>query len=244
MGLSVEFLGLPGVGKSAVSHRVAEILAAHRVPVDQPSYRLAHGSAWPVRFSRKLAHVLREVTLHPASAVRATRVIIASGQPSMTLTVKMLFNWLLISDLIRQGRRTRGVHLYDQGVFQGLWSIGLDGHEGSIDDTARRLAARLPRPDLVTLVEASLQSVQKRLDQRPGLESRMDSLHRERPHILARAATLLKATQATIGELRDPSGRPRFVAIENETPDDLEREAERLASMLQELSDEDGTGLL
>ncbi len=232
--ISVEFLGLPGAGKSELSRRVAQILAARGIPVDQPSYVLAHGLGLAARAARKSTRVLREAALHPGRTSVSARAIAGSGQPSLFVFGKMLFNWLLVSDLVRTGRRTAGVHLYDQGVFQALWSIGFGGDAGSIDGLAGELWGQIPLPDVVTVLEASIPTVEQRLRACPEFDSRIDSLVLVNPEILLRCLEMLEKTKRVLEEIASRHNQLRSLVIKNETRDDMEREAQRLASMIQD----------
>ena len=73
--LLVEFLGLPGAGKSALSSRVAGRLRHLPFPVHEPSYGLAHGIGFAARIARKSARVAGEIALHPLQAARAASVL-------------------------------------------------------------------------------------------------------------------------------------------------------------------------
>src|SRR5512134_2871015 len=98
MPLLVEFLGLPGAGKSEISRRIAERLDAMGYATEQPSRVLAHdvGPLWR-RFC-KLAHVLRELTLHPIASAQAVATIAGSRQRSRRACLLLVLNWLLVMD--------------------------------------------------------------------------------------------------------------------------------------------------
>src|SRR5262245_23645174 len=78
----VEFLGLSGAGKSAVSHEVAERLRRRGLPVREPTLALAPPgrprSVW--KRAIKSLHVARELASHPLGSLRSLRSMSATRQ--------------------------------------------------------------------------------------------------------------------------------------------------------------------
>jgi hypothetical protein len=138
----VEFLGLSGAGKSAVSHQVAERLRRRGLSVREPTLRLApegrRRSVW--KRTLKSLHVARELVMHPLASLRSLKSMSATRQQRLRLLFRMGFNWLMLSSLMRTHRRS--LHLFDQGTFQALWSIGLEGRRGAIGRVGPRLVPR------------------------------------------------------------------------------------------------------
>ena len=117
--LLVTFVGLPGTGKSTLCARVAQLLRQRGIPcrvLEESAYR---------KYRNKVGWLAREVIGHPWRAVCSLRAILATGQPSVLDLVKMVVNWFCLSFLIRRAARAGGVSLFDEGLFQALWSIGL-----------------------------------------------------------------------------------------------------------------------
>src|SRR5687767_9276111 len=150
-GLSVEFIGMPGSGKSTLSRRVAERLHAGGITVAQPSYVLAHGIARWRRLARKSRRVASELIAHPSDALRAARAVRSTRQRRAGDVLKMTFNWLLVSSLLRRRPPAGEVHLHDQGVLQALWSVGFGGAPGAAGRMAARMEGRTPLPDVVVI---------------------------------------------------------------------------------------------
>lgn len=244
--LLVEFLGLPGAGKSELSRRVAGRLRRQEFPVHEPSYGLAHGIGVAARIARKSARVAREVALHPLQAARAASVLARSEQPSLACCAGVLFNWLLVSSLARQARGQRGLHLIDEGLAQGAWSIALEGRLAP----ALELLARLPPalvPDLLVVVEASTPAVTGRLRSRAQHDSRLDSRLDTQPELFRRGQSIAERIQSALGASVDRGGAARVLVLGNERPEDLDACAARLAALLEargrELGLHDGRAL-
>src|SRR5262249_23602985 len=159
----VEFLGLSGAGKSAVSHEVAARLRGRGFPIREPTRALTPGRRGRSTWQRALKslHVARELVTHPLSSLRSLSYVSSTRQRRLSLVFRMGFNWLVVSSLMRT--RRPWLHLLDQGVFQALWSIGLEARFGAIREPGRRLLAMLPAPDVVVVIEPGADVVADRL---------------------------------------------------------------------------------
>ena len=231
--LLVEFLGLPGVGKSELSRRVAGRLRGLALPVQEPSRALAHDIGRAARRARKSACVARELVLHPLAALRAACVLAASRQPSLACCGGLLFNWLLVSSLVRRARLQPGLHLIDEGPAQGAWSIALEGRLQPAVELLERLPAGLA-PDLLVVVQASPEAVRGRLGSRAQHDSRLDSSLDTQSTLLQRGAEIMQPIQAAFGSLVASAEAPAVIVLGNEQPDDLDACAARLSALVEE----------
>jgi hypothetical protein len=231
----VEFLGLPGVGKSSVSHRVAEILAQKGLPVEQPTYTLDHGPGKLQRTIRKSWWVACEALSHPIYAWRCLRSLRATRQESPRLLFKMIFNWLLVSALVRRSQRSRAIHLFDQGLFQALWSIGLGAGEGAVTRAGRELAPWMPAPTIVAVVEADLATVARRLEGRAGRHSRADAWRESDEQAFRRSSQLLEDVKGLLRGVIAQLRSVQTILVQNNRDADMEINALRLAQSIEQL---------
>jgi hypothetical protein len=204
-GLLVEFVGLPGVGKSELSHRVAARLAAAGERVREPSYELAHGPSPARRRFWKSLHVARQLALHPLASLRVLAAIGRTQQRGFGTRVRLAVNALLVVSLAAQARRRPGVHLLDQGLLQAAWSVALDDRPGAplpLLDT-RGLCGAIA--DLVVIVDAELGTVQRRLSERPGHESRIEQY--------GAVEAALQRGALLVGEIRAAVQRGRLACV-------------------------------
>lgn len=233
--VSVEFLGLPGVGKSSVSRRVAEILSQRGLPVTQPTYSLDHGPSPFTRGLIKSWYVAAETLFHPGYAVVSARSLHATGQVSTRVLFKMVFNWLLVSALMRRRQDEGAIHLFDQGIFQALWSIGLGAKNGAIDHVGRDLAGRFPAPTVVAVIEADVATIASRLGERSGRDSRADSWRAGDMKSFKLSVSLLEEAKALLRSLTDPFKSIRTILVHNDHDGDLEGNAARLAGDIERI---------
>ncbi len=239
-GLSVEFLGLPGAGKSSVSHRVAACLAGRGRPVAEHVRELSDRRRTPGRlrgYVGKSLLVAGEVALHPATSLAALRAIRGTRQPSLRVLLGVSFNWLMQCAVARAGRRGRAIQLSDEGLYQALWSIGLEGRPGAVHAVGRLLERGLPRPDLVVLVDAPARAVAQRLAGRGGHESRADGWGAEDAEAMTRATRALGDVMRLLVEAGRGGRAPRVIRVDNGPARDLGAIARRLAAEFERLAD-------
>ena len=137
-GRVVEFVGLPGAGKSALSREVAALLRAKGLIVSEPTRRLDQlGMAW--RTLAKVGYGIGGAVAAPRTGARWMRTFNTMRQRSLADTGRVALNWFFLAGLSRGLAHRPGVHLLDQGIFQGLWSAGYAARDGALQ--ARELVA-------------------------------------------------------------------------------------------------------
>lgn len=188
-GFVVEFIGLPGVGKTTLALEVAKRLD-RTLPV-QSAYSRLGGRSWAARRLRNSRDIGGLGLRRPRYVLRTARAIRASGQRSLYDGLKVANNWLSVSALTLRSARTPHVTLFDQGMFQALWSVGYSAEGAGRLEQLTYLGTLLPKPDLLVLVSAELATVVRRLQARGGRESRLDRVSHVEAAELHDAATLL-----------------------------------------------------
>ncbi len=237
--LVVEFLGLPGAGKSTLSHLVAERLRRAGRGVSEPIRGLSDRTGAGARlrgYAGKSGHAGRELLLHPLGALRAARVIAATGQQTPAALLKVTFNWWVQCSVARTRRAAPGIHLFEEGIFQALWSIALEARR-SARQAATLLDSGCPLPDAVVVVEADTEAVAGRLADRGGRESRADRWDPGDREVFARAAALLSDVGEALADTSERLGRPWILRVRNAPQADLAATAAAIARELERLAD-------
>jgi hypothetical protein len=240
--LLVEFVGLPGVGKSHATGLVAADLVAVGIPVRSSALRINHELYRPRRVLRKFGMCAAEGVHSPRRAARVGRAVIGSGQQSPADVFRLLYNWLFIVGLLRRARTRPVVELLDEGIYQLLWSVGLAGGERVIRELSRTfLEGRppaAPMPDVVVLVEAPLGVIEARLAARKSRAGRLDRMEGgERQAALMRGADLLhELLSEDVGERREAPG-PLLRRVRNDQSGHLETDVAALVEELASLAD-------
>jgi len=222
----VEFLGVPGSGKSTVSHILADALKDRDLTVAEITYDLDRRHRRAGRLLLKSMQSLRFALKHPYKTYSYFTKISSTNQNSLSDFTKALFNWLFIAS-IAHTHRASDITILDQGVAQALWSVGHAARRNVWAD----LLALEPEgaailPDLVVHVRASPQSLKDRLMARTQRVSRLDG-HGQDFASLARA----RAHSDAIARLLQSKG-VRVVEIDNDHPDQPAEGARSIADAL------------
>jgi hypothetical protein len=212
----VEFLGLPGVGKSTVCRRAAALLRQRGLTVTEPLRALDDRSGLRVTlrgYRGKALGALHELLEQPRSAVRDLGAIAGTGQPSPNVLARIQLNWLVKRSLLRRLAETPGIHLFDEGLFQALWSIALEGRPGTVHRAGRLLAMCASSADVVAVLEADAADIVRRVLLRRGRESRVDRWVVTKPDSLARACELMGEVLEFLAEVSRGQERPLVVQV-------------------------------
>jgi hypothetical protein len=242
--LVVEFVGLPGVGKSHATRLVAARLAAVGTPARSSALRINYELGRWRRVLYKSGICVAEALGRPGRAARVGRALIGSGQQSRVDVVRFLYNWLFLAGLLRRARtRPRpAVELLDEGIYQLLWSIGFAGGERVIRDCSSTFlkgpAPAVPMPDVVVVVEAPLGLIQARLASRKSRAGRLDRMEAaERQAALVRGADLLtELLSENLGPGGEVSG-PLLRRVRNGGPSELDADVAALVDELASLAE-------
>ncbi|HEV8380681.1 MAG TPA: lipopolysaccharide biosynthesis protein [Gemmatimonadales bacterium] len=239
-GIYVEFVGLPGAGKSVASRKVAEALRRNGLTVTEPTYHLDHVVRPAGRRVLKASYAFRGLFGQPREGGFWSQVLWQSRQPSVGRLLAEAMNWFYLMATVRGKTAEPGVHLFDQGLCQAIWSIVYEATctEITSQESLARLARSLPGQSVIILVEASLDTIGTRLRDRPGLVSRVerDIAAGLSATGFARAMGALARTEAAIARL-SRKGRITLLRLNNDEDGRLAERADKIADVLRQLSD-------
>jgi hypothetical protein len=230
-GFVVELFGLPGSGKSHFARELLRSSAEIGMPVNLPVASIGPAVPSLPRMARKLGLVARQVLQRPVPSCVTMRSIV-SAQHRRTEGLSRCVQWAVTQRLLTSAGRSPGVHLFDEGLLQALWSVRL---RGDVAPTLRVLEQRSGRyavPDLVVTVHVSIDEIEDRLSARRSRHSRLqepgDPIVRRRE--LARGAELVESLVAWWAHIAPEPGR--LIEIRNDPGRDLHGEAVALLGMI------------
>lgn len=200
----VEFAGLPGSGKSTLSHALAEELRRSGEPVSEVSYEITHRTSPLRRRWIKLGFLLRTLLGQPRRSLEALLEIRRSGQGSLRDSWSTTSNFLYLCGLMAELARRPGIHILDQGVVSALWSVRFSArgerplrHLAEIASGCFRPVARV-----VVLLEIRPELAVERLLGRDHVQSRLERrLSGDLPAALLAATAALEQTRSALDEL-------------------------------------------
>ena len=225
----VEFVGLPGVGKSTLSRRVAAALATDHSQVTEPIHLIDNRSG-PHRVLSKGRFAAEHALRRPQTALSLTRILFSTDQASTADRIRVGFNLQYVAGVISRARSTSDVALLDQGPYQGVWSVGFR----SSTDWATLLERfdrflSLTAPDLVVLVEADTDIIVDRLRSRECGDTRFAP---DKP-AFDRGVDGYNLLKHRIQSAKNSES----IVVKNETHADLDAGANRIAAAVESLRD-------
>ncbi len=236
-GLLLEFVGVPGVGKSTVSHAVADILRAAGIPCSEPTYEIDHGRSSSERTKRKLKLAGFGTIRRSERVAPWLGAIGASGQGSLSEAAKATLNWCYLIETARRAALLPGVHVFDQGLCQAWWSLeyGALTPRGLPHELARKLFLPPEGFTVVVALRASVAAALERLGGRTGGASRVDRDLRiaRSPDPAVHAASVFEELVEAVTGI-SAAGSLRLISVDNERSDDIAATALTIAALIEE----------
>jgi len=224
--MGIEFIGLPGSGKSYLCTRMSETI--QRMPSQAPFavYPPVDSEARAKVLLRKLLRATLFVVRHPASAVRFLSLMSKSQQDSLPVGITKTLN--LFSEIGRKEWSRGKIPACEQGVLQAIWSIALEAKTPDIGGLVRAASPYLPR--LVVHVEADRSELLRRLEDRTSGGSRLDRMpRRDREEALHDGETLFAEIVADWMRSRPDH---RYLRIRNTDASDIDELIDRILASL------------
>lgn len=174
MATIVEFVGLPGTGKTTLSQEVVKELTNVGIPVFEPTYNL-ETSPRIIRVILKSRYLASGFLQDPYTGFALFRDVLKIDQHSTIDYIRVLFNLLYVTSVVTTYKSGNGACILDQGPYQGIWSVGFsssDGWSNIIDRFSKLLQDK--SPDLIVFVEADEKIISDRLHERIEGDTRFE----------------------------------------------------------------------
>jgi len=217
----IEFMGLPGSGKSTIAAHLESDLRQQGFKTVSRSAELADNYPFLWRHWRRLLRVVRNAARCRRLYIDAFKIITDSRQKSHWDRAKVTWNLWSVMALMTDCRAAGdSVTIIDQGLFQAIWSIQLSSSkELSAAAWGKLLSAAGIADVLVVNVQSEIPIVSNRLVARASKRTRLSSqahdVHAAAWQIAAgNMTTLIDLARAALP--RDQVG-DRVIAIENDT---------------------------
>jgi len=177
----VEFIGLPGAGKTTIATHLEKILREHGFRIVSRSAALADRMPFVLRQFKRSLIVAR--TLHKCwhLDILALRIILASGQDSLKDLCKVTWNICSVAAFMANSRRADiDVAVVDQGLLQAIWSIRLRSSKALYRELCAQLLLSAGLRDVLFIfVQSEIPVARNRLSGRTAKETRLQSRPRD-----------------------------------------------------------------
>ena len=170
----VEFLGLPGSGKSYYSHKVAEKLRAEGYKIAEPSWELDHTCGKYSRALRKICMSWLFSLLNPIQTKRINRIISQCGYKGGEF--KRMSRNLLYKAYKLSGEKSE-VLFFDEGLAQMALSLVVGG-----DKHAKQVyfeidnALSIRRKRILVRIDCSMDDALQNMAKREKHDSRVEKM--------------------------------------------------------------------
>ena len=217
----IEFMGLPGSGKSTIAACLESDLRQRGIKTVSRSLELADHAPFLWRQCRRFLRVVRNAGRCRHLYLDAFKLIATSGQKSSLDLAKVTWNFWSVVALMADCRASRdSVIIIDQGLFQAIWSIQLSASKALSVDICNGLLRSAGVTDiLVVNIQPDIPLASNRLLARAFKGTRLNSQLQDTPAgswqmAAENIATLMDLAQTVLP--RDRFG-DRVITIENDT---------------------------
>ena len=186
----IEFFGLPGSGKSTISHRIAEDLRKKGVAVYEPTYSMDHGKIRSARSVKKFLCYLSS-SVCKGKLIKKIKKIVSENGYSGADAFKHVVNIAYKIRAINGLRSKDGFVFFDEGLVQSAVSLAIN-EKKSVNENVKELFAIAGKdysPEIV-FIRTSERVALSRAAERRGNFSRVEKIKDEN----ARKAFMKKYT--------------------------------------------------
>jgi hypothetical protein len=173
--LLVEFCGLPGAGKSHLAAALVDGLRCRGIAAHAGDAWISPDVAAIRRLPGKLLLATRRALVDPAGAARVG-LAIARAERRPGDVVSRSLQWFVTQQALDRAAGRGGVHVFQEGVVQALWSIGLRGDADGLFALLEAGATPWIRPQVLVAVSAPVEVAAARLRDRGSSHSRTQTL--------------------------------------------------------------------
>ena len=170
MTVFIEFYGLPGCGKSTVSHMIAKKLRLRGETVIEPTYDLDHKYSRGIRKTIKFVKLVRFVVFNPGRYKRLTRLIKANGYRGLEI-VSQAAN--IAPKLLTYEKATAHYVIFDEGLTQSAISL-CQGEKNTVQNEAVLRSLCKQRTVQKFYIKVDVETALERMSKRDRHESRIE----------------------------------------------------------------------
>lgn len=153
----IEFFGVSGVGKSTLCKKLYKVSKA-----EWPNYMLYEHNNWFMRNVKKSLKIL-VYSFFNCNWVKRLIKQLKKYELSTKDELVLLFNGCYLSLVQKKCNKKKKTYLFDEGIFQYIWSIYLRSDKNFIKEDVKNIIKMFTLPEKVIFVSADANVIYNRL---------------------------------------------------------------------------------
>lgn len=213
----IDFFGLPGCGKSTLSHLASQKLRCEGLDVKEVSYAMDHGNGSLLRTWKKIIATVRQFLCYPRLFWRVSKTLSTNG---ISLFGKLYFKHIInLSYKICALKGHHDIILFDEGFCQAVLSISVN-NDGIRNDCYNSLIGAIAsdRRMISVYVKTEPDTALARIRMRNDGQSRFDNLSDDD------TKNKLEKMENLCGSL------PQTIVVENNNSENIETLVDQIAT--------------
>ncbi|MDX8361119.1 AAA family ATPase [Cytobacillus sp. IB215316] len=221
--MMIEFIGIPGVGKTTLSHMLAKSLSVKGFHVNEPTYKINSKKKLFKKIT-KLLYIMKILLTAPKICIYAIHIILKTHQRSYNDFIKTVSNLLYVIAIIKANSTKKGIHILDQGFVQALWSIEYSAHQLIKPLDLKQLIEMVhSKPLLIIDLHVKHTEVLKRLHQRKTNYSRLEKYFLEAlPNHIKISNEILNQLKHDISMTNIDEKKLKILSLSNDSNEQLD----------------------
>lgn len=216
----IDFFGLPGCGKSTLSHLASQKFSCEGLDVKEVSYDMDHGNGSLLRTWKKIIATIRLFLCYPRLFWRVSKTLSTNG---ISLFDKLYFKHII--NLSYKVCALKGHHeiiLFDEGFCQAVLALSIN-NDGIREDSYNSLISAIAseRRMINVYIQTEPDIALARIRMRNDGESRLDKLSNEN------AIIEMRKMDALCGTL------PQTLVIDNNNAEDFNDLVDKISSVIK-----------
>ncbi|QZY55340.1 AAA family ATPase [Crassaminicella profunda] len=237
--LIIEFVGLPGSGKSTIVNQVVKKCREIEIDIVQPGSEIINETSRVIRNIKKLNPSLKYLIDNQKQSYEFIKGIRKNNIKSIRDHYKMIYYYIFIASMIHKAKVCPKINFLDEGMFQVLWAINFLSKDNNWTYLLEKVVRYDLLPDIIFLVEADKEEVFDRLDKRNSgklvtnlkkggseLERRLNSKN------LNKAYGVYAEAKRNILSLSEKTEKLEVFQITNNEIDDLNENVEKIKQII------------
>ena len=168
--IHIEFYGLPGCGKSTVSHCLAEKLRAEGYKVFEPTYEMDHELNPIARRITKLIFTIRFAIFYHKNFVSIKTMIRKNGYTKKCEIIGQLVN--IAPKCYKYESSKKAIYIWDEGLIQSAISLVFKNHHSAINECITTFQKKYDMIPIYLCLD--IQTALERMDNRSSNDSRVE----------------------------------------------------------------------